>query len=224
MTSRRWIGLNTPWNSQGDQAYCLFNGTYETIMTARANSLSKETAGKSPQSKPGSHPAHSDGGRPEPLICRLNAEVLTDAGYRVDTAEDGLAAWHTLQFKSYNLLITDNEMPHVTGMDLLIQMPVCPPVAAGHHDLRDPATRGIKEKSLATLHRHAVQALSYRGITGGGAKGPAGQSIHQRTHHPEPRPAEPFASLPLAGMTFTLRDNDAPSLKTDGTITHVRRS
>jgi DNA-binding response OmpR family regulator len=55
----------------------------------------------------------------EPLIRRLNTEVLTEAGYQVDTAGDGEAAWDALQFNTYDLLITDNEMPGVTGIDLL---------------------------------------------------------------------------------------------------------
>jgi DNA-binding response OmpR family regulator len=93
----------------------------ETIMTARANPFVKKVAAESPQSKP--CPIQrilvvDD----EPLICRLSSELLTEAGYQVDTAEDGEIAWHSLQFKSYSLLITDNEMPHVTGIDLLIQM------------------------------------------------------------------------------------------------------
>jgi len=52
-------------------------------------------------------------------IRQLNAEVLTDSGYRVDVAEDGAAAWAALQLCSYNLLITDQFMPKVSGVELL---------------------------------------------------------------------------------------------------------
>ena len=55
----------------------------------------------------------------EPLIRQLYAEVLTDAGYQVDGAEDGADAWDTLQKKHYDLVITDNEMPKVSGLELL---------------------------------------------------------------------------------------------------------
>jgi DNA-binding response OmpR family regulator len=58
----------------------------------------------------------------EPLLRRLNTEVLVDAGYRVDTAEDGAVAWDALQIGSYDLLITDNEMPKVSGVGLLKQL------------------------------------------------------------------------------------------------------
>ena len=53
------------------------------------------------------------------FIRRLNTEVLTCSGYEVDTAEDGAAAWEVLQLNHYDLLVTDNNMPNVTGVELL---------------------------------------------------------------------------------------------------------
>lgn len=55
----------------------------------------------------------------EPLIRQLYTEVLVDAGHQVDAAENGLVAWDALQVSAYDLLITDNEMPKATGVDLL---------------------------------------------------------------------------------------------------------
>jgi two-component system alkaline phosphatase synthesis response regulator PhoP len=55
----------------------------------------------------------------EPDIRRLNSEILIGSGYHVDAAADGAAAWEALQLKDYHLLITDNEMPKVSGADLL---------------------------------------------------------------------------------------------------------
>jgi len=52
-------------------------------------------------------------------ICRVNAEVLSRFGYHVDSAEDGAVAWDTLQLNSYDLLVTDNQMPKVSGIELL---------------------------------------------------------------------------------------------------------
>ena len=52
-------------------------------------------------------------------IRRLNAEALKRSGYEVDTAEDGAAGWETLSACSYDLLITDNNMPKLSGVDLL---------------------------------------------------------------------------------------------------------
>src|ERR1035438_10080883 len=52
-------------------------------------------------------------------LRQLNARVLIHSGYAVDVAEDGAAAWEALQANRYNLLITDNNMPRLTGMELL---------------------------------------------------------------------------------------------------------
>ena len=52
-------------------------------------------------------------------IRRLNTEVLMHHGYDVDAAEDGAAAWAALQQEAYDLLITDHDMPRVTGVELL---------------------------------------------------------------------------------------------------------
>jgi len=54
-----------------------------------------------------------------PDIRRLNIEVLTTSGYLVDAAEDVAAAWDLLQLNEYDLLVTDNEMPKVSGLALL---------------------------------------------------------------------------------------------------------
>jgi DNA-binding response OmpR family regulator len=50
---------------------------------------------------------------------RLNTQVLSRSGYEVDAAADGAAAWLALNTESYDLLITDNNMPMVSGVELL---------------------------------------------------------------------------------------------------------
>jgi two-component system, OmpR family, alkaline phosphatase synthesis response regulator PhoP len=55
----------------------------------------------------------------EPMMRHLNTKMLVDAGYHVDAAEDGAVAWDTLQVKNYDLLITDNTMPKVSGVELI---------------------------------------------------------------------------------------------------------
>jgi len=52
-------------------------------------------------------------------IRRVNTEVLTCSGYHVDTAEDGAAAWDTLQLNNYDLMVTDHDMPKMTGVQLI---------------------------------------------------------------------------------------------------------
>ena len=52
-------------------------------------------------------------------IRQLNGEVLMESGYKVDLAQDGAVAWSALQLFDYDLLITDNNMPTVTGVELI---------------------------------------------------------------------------------------------------------
>ena len=52
-------------------------------------------------------------------IRQLITKVLIHSGYEVDTAADGAAAWEALQSKVFDLLITDNEMPRLTGVELV---------------------------------------------------------------------------------------------------------
>lgn len=50
---------------------------------------------------------------------RALSEILSRAGYEVDAAADGALAWDTLQRTSYDILITDNRMPKMSGVELL---------------------------------------------------------------------------------------------------------
>jgi DNA-binding NtrC family response regulator len=52
-------------------------------------------------------------------LRQLTAEALIDAGYRVEVAENGATAWTALQLSEYDLLITDQFMPKVSGVELL---------------------------------------------------------------------------------------------------------
>ena len=55
----------------------------------------------------------------DPDMRELNAEVLIRSGYNVDTANDGADAWNALNEANYDLLITDNQMPRVMGLELI---------------------------------------------------------------------------------------------------------
>jgi CheY-like chemotaxis protein len=45
--------------------------------------------------------------------------VLAQAGYQVEVAADGKEAWERLQERAYSLLVTDLEMPHMSGLKLI---------------------------------------------------------------------------------------------------------
>jgi DNA-binding response OmpR family regulator len=97
-------------------------------------------------------------------IRRLNAEVLTHSGYHVHAAEDGAAAWETLQQNNYDLLVTDNEMPRMTGVELLkrlvaarIALPVI--MATGALPQDEFIRRPFVEPDLTLLKPYTVEEL-----------------------------------------------------------------
>jgi DNA-binding response OmpR family regulator len=55
----------------------------------------------------------------EPDIRQLDTEVLRGSGFQVDTAENGLVALHSLDIGHYDLLIIEDEMSMVTGLELV---------------------------------------------------------------------------------------------------------
>lgn len=55
----------------------------------------------------------------EASVRHLTTEMLVRAGFEVDAAPDGAAGWEALQTKRYDLVITDNFMPKVTGIEMV---------------------------------------------------------------------------------------------------------
>jgi DNA-binding response OmpR family regulator len=52
-------------------------------------------------------------------VREASAKVLISSGYHVDAAEDGEAAWKALHATNYDLLITDQAMPKLSGVELV---------------------------------------------------------------------------------------------------------
>ena len=53
------------------------------------------------------------------FMRRMNEGVLLRSGYQVVAVEDGEEAWDALHSTELDLLITDNDMPKLTGVELL---------------------------------------------------------------------------------------------------------
>jgi CheY-like chemotaxis protein len=58
----------------------------------------------------------------DPDILRISAKVLIRDGYQVITAEDGLVGWKTLRANKFDLVITDHNMPKLTGLELVTKI------------------------------------------------------------------------------------------------------
>lgn len=55
----------------------------------------------------------------EPALLDLYQDSLAPLGYQLDTADDGEEAAHLLSSKRYDVVVSDIQMPGMTGLDLL---------------------------------------------------------------------------------------------------------
>ncbi|MGC9941440.1 MAG: response regulator [Verrucomicrobiota bacterium] len=55
-------------------------------------------------------------------LRKLCVDVLVGAGYKVAGFANGAAAWQALQSNRYDLLVTDNKMPKMSGIEMIEKM------------------------------------------------------------------------------------------------------
>jgi CheY-like chemotaxis protein len=80
-----------------------------------------------PAREPASKPLQSQTNPPPHILVvdddsdvrQLSLDVLAAEGYEVDGVKDGADGWEALQTYDYDLIITDNQMPRMTGVEML---------------------------------------------------------------------------------------------------------
>ena len=108
-------------------------------------------------------------------LRRLISMVLSCHGFTVQGASDGEQAWEALLHQHYDLLVTDNEMPRLTGIDLIkrirkedMRLPVIvasgtfPPESAGNGGQLQIATVLPKPFTILQLRDAVRGALASR--------------------------------------------------------------
>jgi CheY-like chemotaxis protein len=55
----------------------------------------------------------------DPDTRQLSVDVLACSNYEVAAAVDGAEGWEALQAKHFDLVVTDNKMPRMTGVELI---------------------------------------------------------------------------------------------------------
>jgi DNA-binding response OmpR family regulator len=83
-------------------------------------------------------------------IRRFNAEALTGSGYHVDTAVDGAEGWEALAGSCYDLMITDNNMPKLSGIELIKKL------KAARIAVPVILASGVEHTEVAELHLAAT--------------------------------------------------------------------
>lgn len=86
----------------------------------------------------------------DPAIRHCIESVLTKAGHSVTVTADGQEAWEALRAGSYDLLITDNNMPRLSGAKLALmarRAGMRLPIVVASSDLgflEDPSNRWLE--------------------------------------------------------------------------------
>ncbi len=52
-------------------------------------------------------------------VRQLKVDLLVSSGYDVEEARDGADGWEALQTGHYDLVVTDNTMPRMTGVEMI---------------------------------------------------------------------------------------------------------
>ena len=53
---------------------------------------------------------------------RFTVAVLVHADYKVESATEGAAGWQMIQASGYDLIVTNNHMPKMTGMEMIAKI------------------------------------------------------------------------------------------------------
>ena len=91
----------------------------------------------------------------DPFLCHRNAEMLIRHGYVVNAAENGALGWQELQANHYHLLITENDLPKLTGVQLIQKVRFArmalPVIIASEKSPQVAVTRQLRLNPVVTL-------------------------------------------------------------------------
>lgn len=82
-------------------------------------------------------------------VREVERKILTDHGFLVDMAVDGLDGWGMVRRNTYDLIITDIDMPNLDGIELLVhiknskELENIPVIILSYKDREEDKTRGL---------------------------------------------------------------------------------
>lgn len=82
-------------------------------------------------------------------VREVERKILTDYGYETEVAVDGVDAWNHLRVNDFDLVITDIDMPHMDGIELVVHIKESddyhnmPVIIVSYKDREEDKTRGL---------------------------------------------------------------------------------
>jgi len=83
-------------------------------------------------------------------VREVEKKMLTSKGYEVDVAVDGMDAWNTIRANSYDLVVTDIDMPRMNGFELVSlikndpNLHNIPVIIVSYKDREEEKNRGLE--------------------------------------------------------------------------------
>lgn len=96
-------------------------------------------------------------------VRELERKLLANQGYIVDTAVDGADAWHALRAGTYDLLVTDIDMPRLDGIELCrltradARLRDLPIIVVSYKDRPEDRNRGLEAGADFYLPKSSYQ-------------------------------------------------------------------
>ncbi|MGC1305912.1 MAG: response regulator [Phormidesmis sp.] len=83
-------------------------------------------------------------------VRAMEKKLLQNRGYAVDVAINGAEGWNAVRMNRYNLVVTDVDMPRMSGIELITQMRAHPPtqhlpvIIVSYKDRKEDQLAGLK--------------------------------------------------------------------------------
>ena len=94
-------------------------------------------------------------------VREVERKILENNGYEVDTAVDGVDGWNLVRLSKYDLVVSDIDMPRMTGFELTEKIrklyPNLPIVIVSYKDRREDEQKGLLAGANAYLTKKSFQ-------------------------------------------------------------------
>ena len=96
-------------------------------------------------------------------VRETQRQILEGAGYRVDTAVDGMDGWNSVRLNMYDLIVSDIDMPRLNGFEFIEKVrskdssKSIPIIIVSYKDRQEDRARGLEAGADAYLTKSSFQ-------------------------------------------------------------------